>query len=147
MTNAVIVRPMRSNDLSSVAAISAELGYPASAAQLAENFDQLQCIQRNGFFVAVDTANNDVIGWVHAYGVVSFVSHPYAEIGGLVVTAVRRRLGAGRQLMQAAEAWTRAQGYDHIRLASGAHREDAHRFYESIGYQKQWSGVKFRKYV
>jgi ribosomal protein S18 acetylase RimI-like enzyme len=43
--------------------------------------------------------------------------------------------GFGRLLMTEAEAWAEKQGCAEVRLRSSVTREDAHRFYEGIGYE------------
>lgn len=141
------IREMNAADLPAVAHISSELGYPTTAEHLASSYAQMEKLQLNGFFVATHGDAATVIGWVHVYGVVPFQSRPFCEIGGLVVTAEKRRLGAGRVLMAAVEIWAQAKGYGQIRLASGEHRTEAHAFYEAIGYAQHWRGIKFRKLV
>jgi len=65
----------------------------------------------------------------------------------LLVEAVRvdRRLrgrGVGRALMAWAHAWGRERGCALAQLTSDKQREDAHRFYRSLGYEQSHEGFK-----
>lgn len=51
----------------------------------------------------------------------------------------------GRLLITEAEAWAKKQGCGEVRLRSNVAREDAHRFYEGIGYEVRATSLVFRK--
>jgi len=38
--------------------------------------------------------------------------------------------------MAAAERWARGHGAAQLHLTTGLHRDDAHRFYERLGYER-----------
>ncbi|MGI4791496.1 MAG: GNAT family N-acetyltransferase [Janthinobacterium lividum] len=128
----MLIRPMTVDDAQEVAALSGQLGYPATESQVLDSFQAISAKPDNAFFVA---DNGGVVGWLQVLGVHFLASlAPFAEIGGLVVDAAFRRQGVGRALMAQAEEWAKAQGYAEVRLRSGLHRTDAHQFYERIGY-------------
>lgn len=140
----MIIRSMTAGDASDVAALSGQLGYPTTAAQVRERLEAISQTPDNVSFVA--ERNGVVVGWVNVFGVHLLASPAsFAEIGGLVVDTNERRQGIGRQLMAHAEAWAAAQNYGHLRLRSGLHRTDAHHFYESIGYTLARTSLMFRK--
>jgi GNAT superfamily N-acetyltransferase len=56
-----------------------------------------------------------------------------------------RGKGVGRALMLCAEVWARDCGYDRVKLSSGAHRIEAHAFYEHIGYSNIRTSFRFEK--
>ncbi|MGN7703476.1 N-acetyltransferase family protein [Cellulosimicrobium sp. 22601] len=65
----------------------------------------------------------------------------------LLVEAVRvdRRLrgqGVGRAMMAWAHAWGRDRGCALAQLTSDKQRDDAHRFYRSLGYEQSHEGFK-----
>ncbi|WP_353707871.1 GNAT family N-acetyltransferase [Cellulosimicrobium sp. ES-005] len=65
----------------------------------------------------------------------------------LLVEAVRvdRRLrgqGVGRAMMAWAHAWGRERGCALAQLTSDKQRDDAHRFYRSLGYEQSHEGFK-----
>lgn len=135
---------MTADDASDVAALSEQLGYPTTAEQVRARLEAISQSPDNVSFVA--ERDGVVLGWVNVFGVHLLASPAsFAEVGGLVVDANERRQGIGRQLMAHAEAWAATHEYGHLRLRSGLHRTDAHRFYESIGYTLSKTSHLFRK--
>ena len=61
---------------------------------------------------------------------------PYAVVENVVTDREHRRKGHGRRVMQALLDACRARGCYKVMLLSGAGREGAHRFYESIGFDR-----------
>lgn len=50
-------------------------------------------------------------------------------------------------LVLCAEKWARVHNYGELRLRSGLHRLDAHKFYQAVGYELVKSSHMFRKKV
>jgi GNAT superfamily N-acetyltransferase len=82
---------------------------------------------------------------VHVYVLRLVVSDPQAHLGGMVVDERYHRQGAGRALMQRVEAWARERGCWVVTLRSNAVRDDAHAFYEGLGYRNTKTSLTFRK--
>ncbi|MHB8066559.1 MAG: GNAT family N-acetyltransferase [Desulfobaccales bacterium] len=61
---------------------------------------------------------------------------PVALVEDVVVREDRRRRGIGRDMMQFAMDRAREKGCYKLALSSNKNREGAHRFYESLGFQK-----------
>jgi GNAT superfamily N-acetyltransferase len=141
------VRPMGADDTPSVAALAVQLGYGPTAEQVGERFNLLREQPTVGFYVAYGDDPVVITGWIHVYGVHTLVSTPYAEIGGIVVDESARLSGVGSVLMHRAEAWALDRGYKEVRLRSGHHREGAHKFYQSIGYEIARGSHTFRRYL
>jgi GNAT superfamily N-acetyltransferase len=116
-----------------VARLSAELGYPAVAKEIASRFAGLSGRPAGAVFVA-ETSHGEVIGWIHVSEDATLTDGPIAEIRGLVVDSRTRGRGVGRALVDAAENWAGSRGYPRVRVRSRVVREDAHRFYASAGY-------------
>jgi GNAT superfamily N-acetyltransferase len=140
----ISIRAMAVNDIERVAALSAQLGYPVSAADVQQRWQRINQKIGNACLVAVD-ASDHVIGWIHVHEIDRLETVLYAEIGGLVVDEAVRKQGVGKLLMSAAESWVLEQGYPLVRLSSGLHRTDAHRFYEHIGYHNIRTAYWFEK--
>lgn len=131
----VTLRPARASDASAIAELGGELGYPITVSEAASRLARVLDSGRGIVFVA-DTAD-DVIGWVMVHEVTALTSPPHAEIAGLVVAARSRNQGVGQQLVVMAERWAEDRGLSVLRLRANITREDAHRFYERIGFEKQ----------
>jgi GNAT superfamily N-acetyltransferase len=64
-----------------------------------------------------------------------------ALLDGVVVTAARRGQGIGRAMIQEAMRLAANAGCYKLALSSNIKRKDAHRFYESLGFQQH--GISF----
>ena len=67
-----------------------------------------------------------------------------AELESVHVHAEDRGTGVGRALVRAAVDRARAVGCYRVQLTSNRRREDAHRFYESLGFEPTHVGYKMR---
>ena len=128
----MIIRPALATDADAIAALTTELGYPASRDQI---FARLKALtQRDSYYVAVAEVSSVVVGWVAAERRLLLESGERAELVGLVVGAHARRAGIGKALVSAAEQWAAGQGLQAIGVRSNVLRPEAHPFYESLGY-------------
>lgn len=141
---AAIVRQAGPDDATRLAALSGQLGYPATAAEMTTRLAAVGSDPRHAIFVVAE-AGGTVVGWVHACLRDLLVSQPQAEIEGLVVDEACRSVGLGRQLLERAEEWARDQGCTTVFLRSNVTRERAHAFYERAGYQHVKTSKAFRK--
>lgn len=82
--------------------------------------------------VAFDTATNSVAGSI----MVGTDGHR-GWVYYLAVDPEHQRRGIGRQLMLAAEDWLRETGTPKLSLMVRAENEQAHAFYEALGYTVQ----------
>jgi GNAT superfamily N-acetyltransferase len=69
---------------------------------------------------------------------------PFALIENVIVTEAARGKGVGTQIINAAVEIAREAGCYKVSLTSNKRREDAHRFYESIGFQPSHEGFQLR---
>ena len=136
------VRRAAETDAAAIAALSAQLGYPSEVGQAAERLHALQDHRDIRAFVAEQ--DGEVVGFV---GLMVFPAfhrdglHGY--VTALVVDEKVRSGGTGRALMQAAEAWFAERGVKRVNLTTALHREDAHAFYEKLGYT--FTGKRFTR--
>lgn len=137
------VRPMVPEDVEAAARLSTELGYPATAEELAGRLADLSW--REDHAVLVAELDGAVIGWIHVQESRLVVEPPRADITGLVVSREVRRAGVGRALVEAAERWAAERGADRIRVRSNVVREDAHAFYPAIGFEVAKTSTVFEK--
>jgi GNAT superfamily N-acetyltransferase len=137
---------MTADDAERVAALSGELGYLATSEQIVSRLGAMAEHTQARALVALDGSGR-IQGWVHVYGRYHLESDRTAEIGGLVVAPESRGQGIGRALMGEAEAWAREHGYGQVRLGSNVLRDEAHRFYQNLGYTISKSHYRFQKTI
>jgi GNAT superfamily N-acetyltransferase len=138
------IRKARRGDAARIAQLSGELGYPASAEQIAARLRQLTPATRHAVFVA-ESPGAGLIGWVHVSTSHLLESDVRAEVNGLIVAEGQRSAGAGAKLLQAAEEWARRRGCKGMNVRSNVIRERAHKFYEQHGYEHYKTQKAFRK--
>ncbi|MEJ2735572.1 MAG: GNAT family N-acetyltransferase [Anaerolineae bacterium] len=131
----IAIRTATGTDVHRLAMLCGQLGYPSTSAQVRQRLDELQQNEDQVVFVA-EEVGGQVVGWVQVFGRQLLVVDRHAELGGLVVDEGHRGLGVGARLMERAEDWARARGCETLYVRSNVVREDAHRFYEVIGYNQ-----------
>jgi GNAT superfamily N-acetyltransferase len=140
------IRRARRSDAERIAQLSAELGYPATAAQVATRLQQLTPASKHAVFVAESSdAAMGLIGWMHVSVSHLLESDMRAEVNGLIVAEGQRSAGAGAKLLEAAEEWARRRGCRGMNVRSNVIRERAHGFYERNGYEHYKTQKAFRK--
>lgn len=130
-------------DADALAALSGELGYPKTAAEMVATLAWIMA--RDGQAVWVAERDGQVLGWLHAGERMALESALRLEVLGLVVTETARGQGIGAALLDAAERWGRERGVARIELRSNIVREDAHRFYRRQGYLQSKTSLTFQK--
>src|SRR4051794_7369679 len=104
----MIIRRMQTRDIDRVAMLMTQLGYPATALDVARRFERID--GRENQILLVADADAGAIGWIHV------AMHPYlecdasAEILGLVVADDQRGHGIGTALVKAGESWAAGHG-------------------------------------
>jgi GNAT superfamily N-acetyltransferase len=139
----VTIRPLDFSDAEAVSALLPDLGYEATAAQVARRLAALrEWPDQEAFGADVD---GRIAGLCHVQGVRMLNSEGYAEIQALVVSAACQGRGIGRRLVAHACDWAFARGYERVRLRSGVQREAAHAFYEHLGFEKAKASHAFER--
>jgi GNAT superfamily N-acetyltransferase len=141
----VNIRLAHASDADALAALLPDLGYTATADQLARRLAALRDWPDQEAFVA--QVDGRIVGLCHVQGVRLLASDGYAEIQALVVSAACQGQGIGRPLLEHACAWAAARGYDRVRLRSNVIREGAHAFYEHLGFEKSKASYAFERQI
>jgi GNAT superfamily N-acetyltransferase len=128
----VAVRLATVEDATAFGHFEATLGYPVTEVQAQSRITHIHENTCGAIYVFFEA--NLLKGWVHIHAVPLLASEGYTEIGGLAVADAYRRQGVGKSLIEACIAWTRAQGFNRLRLYSGMHRCEAHAFYKALGF-------------
>ena len=127
------VREPTSNDAEALARLATQLGYPVDASSMPGRLIRLAGDPNARAFVASDAER--VVGMItiHLRNTLNH-SAPIAQITLLVVDETIRSRGAGRTLVEAAEAWAASRGAKRVAVTTALDRAGAHAFYERIGY-------------
>jgi GNAT superfamily N-acetyltransferase len=150
---ALRIRTARPGDLTRLLALLSELRERATAGVVWEQaareeaegaWNEILTDPRRTFLVA--ELGGEIVGTADMV-VVPNLTHrarPLAFVENVVVTSARRGDGIGRALMVEVEARARDAGCYKLQLLSNELREDAHRFYESLGFRASARG--YRRY-
>lgn len=136
------IRNANETDASSIAALISELGYPTSESDMRGRLAAIEADANYRTFVAQVGAA--VVG-VAGVGLAPYYERngTYGRIAVLAIGGAHRRNGLGRALVDASEAWAAGRGATAMVVNTGHHRENAHEFYERIGYAS--TGLRFVK--
>jgi GNAT superfamily N-acetyltransferase len=139
----VVIRRATAEDAERVAALSTQLGYPISPEETEKYLAHVEQEPADVFYVAAQDGR--VVGWIHVRVRVLVQVGRAAEIEGLVVDEACRGRGLGHLLIQRSEQWMRERGCGTVYVRSNIAREEAHRFYEGLGYENIKTSLTFRK--
>jgi GNAT superfamily N-acetyltransferase len=145
-TDAAVVDPTirmaESSDAEAIAVLMGELGYPTRAAEMQMRLEPILRDSRYRTFVAV--RDGKICGMI---GTFCHHSYEHNNVGGrilaLVVTEKMREEGIGRALIRVAENDFTERNVTRVAVNTRFTREDAHRFYEGVGYTR--NGFRFVK--
>jgi GNAT superfamily N-acetyltransferase len=144
--DAVKIRRARKCDAERIAELCGQLGYPATATQIAQRLQRIKQASQHAVLVA-ESPDGKVIGWLHVSVEPLLEVELRAEVNGLVVADEERRRGAGALLLRSAEAWACRRGCKNMSVRSNVVRERAHQFYLRNGYEHYKTQKSFRKAV
>lgn len=138
-----MIRVAEEGDAPEISLLCGQLGYPAAPREIQGRLRRMDARETGRVYVAEDEGR--VVGWLQVLALHALTGPPSAVVTGLVVDAAARGRGLGRQLMEAAERWTVMQGFDRVRVRSNVVREETHRFYQDLGYDRIKSQAVFEK--
>jgi GNAT superfamily N-acetyltransferase len=142
MISALVFRQPNAADAPTIAVLLTQLGYPANTTEIADRL--LRLIDHTHAIILVAELDGNVVGVITAHTFPSIhATTPAAWITTLVVDENCRGQNIGRELVARAERWVVARGATKISVTSALRRNDAHAFYEAIGYAR--SGVRLTK--
>ena len=132
-TTQFTIRAPTATDAEALARLSTQLGYPADAASMPERVTRLAGDPNARAFVASDGERVVGMTTIHLRDTLNHAT-PIAQITLLVVDEAIRSRGAGRALVEAAEAWAHSRGAKRVAVTTKLDRVGAHAFYERVGY-------------
>ncbi len=131
---AVSIREASAGDEAQVAALLAELGYPAALEEVTRRLERLGREAGSWLWLAVD--GERVVGLAGLHVMPLIEREPLGRVTAIVVTEGERRGGIGRALMGRAEGEARRQGCERLEVTTADRRTDAHGFYRGLGFEE-----------
>jgi GNAT superfamily N-acetyltransferase len=132
--NKISIRTAQSKDIPVLVGLTAELGYPDSEEEIRRRFNIVSASPDHKIFIA--ESEEIVVGLMsfHALDIL-YGAGKIGRITALVVTESERGKGIGRLLVQKAEELALESNCKRLELTTSIHRTDAHKFYESLGFE------------
>ena len=129
-------RGINTSDTQEIAEIcKAALGYDVDVENVKKQIEKLTNDKNQHIIIGYeDETTRKIIGFIHAQMYESFYSDLGLNILGLAVNPDFQGRGIGRKLMNKLEEYAVDNNISFIRLNSALKREEAHKFYEHIGY-------------
>ncbi len=147
MNNKINIRTASENDYQFIYELSPRL---AEVANLAWHSEEVIQTMQDGYINAVlnDTSvpftlliaedNETSLGFIHVKEHNDEISNEAcAMVTLLAVSLVAQGRGVGKLLMQAAERWTKQQGYRLLHLEVFANNDNGQGFYRNLGFQSE----------
>ncbi len=128
------IRLATPDDAEGVTGLLEELEHPAPVELVRQRLGELE--ESETTWVLVATHGDEVVG--SATLQLANVIHqpgPVARMSTMIVTESWRGCGIGQAMVQAMEGLARHAGCGRMEVTSHRRREEAHRFYERLGYE------------
>ena len=136
------IRDAKLIDAPALAALMCELGYETTPAEMRRRLKPILCDVRYRTLLA--EVEGKVCGMIGTLAHASYEHNdPGARILALVTLSTARRRGIGRALIATAEEDLTQRGITRVSLNTSLTRKEAHKFYESLGYER--NGWRFMK--
>jgi GNAT superfamily N-acetyltransferase len=128
------IRDAQAADAERIAGLLTQLGYPTQPGAVETRLERLAIV---GDRVVVADLDGGAVGLAHLQVAPAIErDRTAAKIGALVVDQAHRGQGVGRALVQALEDEARARGCELLFVTTAERRDDAHAFYERVGFER-----------
>jgi GNAT superfamily N-acetyltransferase len=125
----VNIRLAAISDSGQINSLSVHLGYEqVSDSKAQERLGELLNSENDSVYVAEDNAG--LVGWFHCFKALRLASDSFFEIGGMVVNPSNRRRGFGKKMVR----YALSENPGNWRVRCNSKRDEAHQFYELIGF-------------
>ncbi len=136
------IRDAELSDAAELTALACELGYKTTTAEMESRLVSILRDPRYKTLVALK--DDKICGMIGTFSASSYLHNDLSgRIIALVVSTESRRCGVGARLVAAAEKDFAQRGITRVTLTTRFEREEAHQFYEKLGYAR--TGFRFAK--
>jgi GNAT superfamily N-acetyltransferase len=130
----VQLRPVQRQDVSRLAVLLDQLGYPTTDAAVPERLDYWLDDPASWLIGAADDGDLIGVAALHVSPLLE-VTGKSGRLGALVVDERFRGQGVGQSLVKAAEEQARAAGCVKMEITSSRYRTRTHKIYLQMGYE------------
>jgi ribosomal protein S18 acetylase RimI-like enzyme len=142
--SAVTIRALAPTDAAALLPLLDALGYPTTESVLRGRLESMFATDPSTRIIGAVSIDGTLVGFACLHETpVPHRPTPVARITALAVLPDTRGSGAGRALVEAAEAHFRSRGLARLEVTSGDNHASAHPFYRHLGYTDQ--GIRFAK--
>ncbi len=135
------IRKIQKSDSSTIAELSAQLGYKVTSSEIFEQIVKLN--DHNDHFAFVAVLEDEIVGYIHGVRTLRLTTSPFIEITGLIVREKYRGKRVGCKLVKHLEEQITVS--KKIRVRCNVKRELAHKFYENLSYSEKKEQKIFEK--
>src|SRR6266496_1720882 len=120
-------------DAAELAALACDLGYKTTTAEMESRL--VSILKDLRYKTLVASKDEKICGMIGTFSASSYLHNDLnGRIIALVVSREARQRGIGAQLIAAAEKDFAKQGITRVTVTTRFEREEAHQFYEKVGY-------------
>ncbi len=128
------IRELRDSDSEAIQSLMNELGYSTGQLNVLEMIQLVQTDAWMQLAFGVEI-NNELVGFIHAQVCHRFTTASFIEIVALVIGANHRRKGLGTELVKKIKEKAKEKVMN-VRVRCNVRREEAHLFYQKLGFDK-----------
>ena len=139
------IRKFAAPDVDRARELIRQLGYDLDPDEFNRRLAAVASADEHALLVA--ELEQEVVGLMHLYVRPALDKPVEAIVQALIVDSRHRGKSIGEALMQAAESWARERHLASVALTSHIKRTDAHRFYQSLGYEIAATSHLLRKSI
>lgn len=142
-----MLRQLQTTDINEVSELNqVALGYDYPTEKMAIQLENLLNQPENHYLLGFeDEETKKIVGYIHAEVNETLYSGTLFNVLALAVFKEYSRRGIGQQLIAQVEEEAKNRHYEGVKLNSSLRREEAHKFYEAIGYNHDKTQKHFVK--
>lgn len=140
----ILIRKARVSDAQQISdLIFDSMGFCNPADGIAENLERILPLDTD--LVIVAEYNGEIIGLAHAESYNTLYAPPMKDLMSLAVKTKYQNMKIGTRLMETVEKWAVETGRKGIQVLSRVELTNAHKFYQSLGYEIEKTQINFQK--